>query len=289
MAAVLIFNWFNDKEEAPVKEDTLVNFDQLREEQTETAGETGRTWLEKKALERRNNGICKNLTQDAKVLLVFVNDDESSWTRQEMNKFISDLVDPALEYIEYYATRYGHSISMEDCTFLDDGGNIMPVRINGSLSDGNDETAGVITLDLVSATLDAYGFSDKTQLMENVQSYAGTEQVAVMFCVDKPGRSFANTGANPESVVLYTSYKGADSRASVFAHELMHLFGAEDMYDEGGLRANRYAMAKQMHPNELFCGEQWNLYDNIISSYTAYAVGWLDKLPAEYDCIEWWS
>ena len=242
---------------------------------------------------RRNSGACKNLTRDVRVLLVFVNDNESSWSRQEMSRFTSDLVDPALEYIEYHAAQYGYSISVDDCTFMDDGGNTKVLQFDGTVTDGNDSMSYLAPMDMLRLVRDTFGLSNDAEILEIVRSHYGTEQVAVIFCLNKPGRSFANAQTSNtdtlESVLLYTSYKGADSRASVVAHELMHLFGAEDMYAEDGNRENRYAMAKQMHPDEIFCGEQWNLYDNTVSSFTAYAVGWLDKLPAEYACPEWWS
>lgn len=292
VAVILLLFWLKPGETAE-PEKALVHFG-TEQEQTAPAetDPTEETQQGHKAT-RRNGGVCKNLTQDAKVLLVFVNDNESSWTRNEINRFISDLVDPALEYIEYHAGQYGYSISLEDCSYYDNAGNIRALQFDGTISDGNDPLVSILIPDMLRLVRETYGFSNDTEIVEDVRAYSGTEQVAVVFCLDKPGRSFSNaqgTGTETvESSMLYTSYKGADSRASVFAHELMHLFGAEDMYGEDGKRENRYAMAKAMHPNELFCGEQWNLYDNTISSFTAYAVGWLDTLPAEYDVPEWWS
>jgi len=284
LGAVLIFNWMDGKEDTEPTESISVAV--TEEIPTETDRQSGSN-------ARRNAGACRNLMQDASVLLVFVDDSEGAWTREEISWFIDDLVDPALKYIEYYAGEYGYSISLNRCAYADESGKIKILQCDWPVLEGADGFGGVAIMDLSRLATESYGFSTTADMLEDARAYAGTEQVAVLFCLDKPGRSYANAVMYNtdvmESAVLYTSFKDVETRASAVAHELMHLFGAEDMYNEGDKRVNRAALAEKLHPNELFYGEQWNLYDNIVGPYTAYSVGWLDELPPEYDCPDWWS
>lgn len=284
LGAVLLFNWLDDKEDTvPTESISVAATEELPAETVLPPGSEA----------RRNVGACRNLTQDASVLLVFVDDSEGTWTREEINWFINDLVDPALEYIEYYAGQYGFGISLNSCAYADESGKTKVLQYEGTLFEGADGLGTIAIMDLSRLAIESYGFSTNADMLEDARAYAGTEQVAVLFCLDKPGRSYASAMSYDsdvmESAVLYTSFKNAETRASAVAHELMHLFGAEDMYAEGDKRVNRAALAEILHPNELFYGEQWNLYDNIVGPYTAYMVGWLEELPPEYDCADWWS
>lgn len=238
----------------------------------------------------REAGICRNLRGDAMLLLVFVNDSSSTWTPKEIQNFIGNVVDPGLDFIVYRASEYGYGISVEKCVYQDDNGDTRVMQYNDTVYDLD---AQYSTTDLAERAAETYGFASVTDMIENVRAYAGTDQVGIVFCMDKAGRSYAHRhDSDPDYVeyaMLFSSWKGHKTRAAEVAHEVMHLFGADDMYAEGDVRVNRAALAKKLHPRELYYEYQWNLYDNVVSPYTAYAVGWLDSLPAEYNVPEWWS
>lgn len=238
----------------------------------------------------RNAGTCKNLTRNAQVLLVFVNDSASNWSQQEIQTFMTDLVYPGLDYIEYQAGKYGYNIVLETCWYPDDAGNARILYYDGTVADWDSAEP---TMDLVNRARELYGFDSNLAMVENVNSYGGVDQTAVVFCLDKPGRSYANwhdtDNSYVEQAVVFTSMNGTRSRSDLIAHEVMHLFGADDLYANGGERENRAKLAGQWHPAELFYQGRWNIYENTICAYNAYAVGWLDTLPAEYDIPEWWS
>ena len=238
----------------------------------------------------RNVGLCKNLTRDAQLLLVFVNDSTSSWTQQEMDWFVRDLVEPALAYIEYHAGQYGYMIDLETCVYPDEAGNIKTMNYHGTISDYDSKN---LATDLVVRASETYGFTTANDMVKNLQDYAGTDQIAVVFCLDKPGRSYAQwhdtIDAYVEYAVVFSSWEGTVSRAGMVAHEVMHLFGADDLYAYDGKWVNRNALTESWYPQELLHQVQWNLYDNVISPYTAYAVGWLDTMPPQFECPEWWS
>lgn len=238
----------------------------------------------------RNVGLCKNLTRDAMALLVFMNDSESQWTASEVQDYISTMIYPGLGYIQDQAAAWGYGITFDNCVYPDETGGAKVITYSGTVNDWDDDTQNE---DLVDQAAAAFGFGSREAMIQNVQNYAGTDQVAIIFCLDKDGRSYSNwnldNGSYVEHAVLFTHQDGSRRAPDIVAHEVMHLFGAEDMYADRGERSGRAQMAQRLCPTELYYQPQWELYDNTVSSYTAYCVGWLDTVPAEFDCPEWWS
>lgn len=67
----------------------------------------------------------------------------------------------------------------------------------------------------------------------------------------------------------------AAERPAGFVHEILHLFGAEDLYQP---EARRRA-AQRRFPNDVMLQSHRPLSEIEISEYTAYAIGWSDEVP----------
>jgi hypothetical protein len=121
------------------------------------------------------------------------------------------------------------------------------------------------------------------------------EQLAILH-VMKPGRSYAlpsvaSRDAGVERVVMFQryveiQYYGEESpaedagivvseRPSAFVHEVLHVFGAQDMY----IPEARRLVAAERYPDEVMLRGHGPLRDLSISEYTAYHIGWSDKEP----------
>lgn len=229
-----------------------------------------------------NSGVCRNLTEDAAAVVVFVNDSDSYWSQKEMDNYMNNMVQPALDYITYNAASYGYPVSFESAYCKD-------FAYNGTVVDCESGYTGDL-MDQFAAYMGSAGVNDR---LNADREYFGEEQIAYLFVLDKPGRSYAHChtmeGDLVEYAVLFTTMNGRTQTASVVAHETMHLFGAEDMYTENGRRVNRAAMAETLFPRELFLNHQWNVWDNQLSDYTAHTVGWVQELPETYKTAAWWS
>ena len=116
-------------------------------------------------------------------------------------------------------------------------------------------------------------------------------QVAILLLVNKDGRSHAgidfsdDNGDDVECTTIFSSLMGHKT-ASV-NHELLHLFGAEDLYEEKstGENAARAAIAKIHYPNDIMLAGS----NKSIGAYTAYAVGWTDEAPEVCTAPEFWE
>lgn len=238
----------------------------------------------------RNGGVCRTLKEDASVVVIFLEDDQSRWTEWEMNNYLENMVCPAFDFIEYYAGRYGHSTDLDYVYYVDDYNAPKATWYNGSVSS---YSPGYFDNSIHENVAQALGYTSSHDMLRNDRNYSGNDQIAYLYVLDKPGRSYAywNSAAGDyiEGAVLFTSQNGVQERANVVAHELMHLFGAEDIYAEGSENVNRARMAQRVCPNEIFLSYRWNIFDNAVSDFNAYAVGWLDYFPEQYRAAEWWS
>ena len=64
-------------------------------------------------------------------------------------------------------------------------------------------------------------------------------------------------------------------RAATVAHEVLHLFGAEDFYEPEA----RAREATRRYPNAVMLQSNRAIADVEISDYTAYKIGWTQKRP----------
>ena len=75
---------------------------------------------------------------------------------------------------------------------------------------------------------------------------------------------------------LNSAQNGPDGwQAAVIAHELLHLYGAEDFY----VSSSRKILAKIYYPNDIMLSASYDIDTNTIDSATAFYIGWLDIVP----------
>ena len=243
-----------------------------------------------------NRGTCYELSGTPCLLCIYVDDDESSWTPEEIEKFDENVVFPGAEFVILQAAEWGIDLRMgvSRYTIGGDRSDVRKVRFNGRIPtvlDGEYTDRD----DILEQFAKQMGFKSTKKFYEYTQNLSGSDQVVIMFLVNKDGRSHAGSdntdddGDDIESYVVYSSLNGKKTRSGTVAHELLHAFGAEDLYEEKstGERAGRAAIAKEHYPNDIMFGG-WN--DNaVVGAYTAYAVGWTDVCPEECMAPEFWE
>ena len=84
------------------------------------------------------------------------------------------------------------------------------------------------------------------------------------------------------------TYSGTTCNPTI-AHEILHLFGAEDYYDPYGDYPEREKLAKELYPNDIMFGTVTDMNNVNVGNYTAYSVGWINDLPQECDTENWWK
>ena len=80
-----------------------------------------------------------------------------------------------------------------------------------------------------------------------------------------------------------------DCPPSTVAHEMLHLFGAEDFYAEGDQRNGRAYLASIYYPYGIMYQGYYDISYNYVDQFTAYAVGWIDYTPNVCYDDNWWN
>ena len=246
-------------------------------------------------------GSAANLEGTVLIVTIYVSDDESDWEFYEKQK-VWEKLEVATDYISENANAY--QVPLE---FIYDDGTHYDLsyqyNFNGVITDG---------MNLSEDDADTYWESVIQTVESEVDSDAllseyGAQNIAYMGVIDKPGGSYAYTyesGDNGaywnESCFLYTAdevYQEEEPPA-VYAHELLHLFGAKDLYrydDEtyNEFSENQYKYIKKYYANEImYTTYDENYYSvqervtNDLSEITAYYVGWTNQAPEEFLAVE---
>ena len=231
-----------------------------------------------------NKGACRSLGEDVHVVVIFLDDADSTWYEYTFNWLLRNKLEPGMKLIRKQAENYGYSLNMDYTIYKD-------VTVNYSVPDPYQDSA--VYRELPEVVAQAMGFSSSADMLDYHRDYFGMEQIAYFFCTNKHGRSYAlpsrsSARDDVEYCVFFTLYDNgwATSHATV-PHEILHLFGAVDMYAEDDVRVGRQNLARKLCPDDLMLGDEHNT--PVVDRFTAYTIGWLDEIPAEYNVSDWWS
>ena len=228
-------------------------------------------------------GICQEFMGESLVVLLFMDDDESSWSEQEIDSYTSNSVLPALGFLKREAGRWNveldfqlesYSSATTDYTLQYFG--VIPTRV----SDDEDRD----TLEQAAGDL---GFASPWVLYSYMQSQYPSKNIIFITLFNKYGRSYTMQYARKSLTrsVEYCVIFAKTRPASTLAHEITHLFGAEDLYAENS-SASTEEIAKREYPNDIM-HTYLALEENCIDAYTAYAMGWTDEIPDVCYLDEW--
>ncbi len=111
------------------------------------------------------------------------------------------------------------------------------------------------------------------------------EQFVALIFLKRDGASYAipqETGLDSrydiEGAVLYNNFEpGTPNCASCMAHELLHVFGAWDMYETFQITKAQMDIATELYPNSIMLRTSYNPYELTIDPVTGWRIGWCDK------------
>ena len=242
-----------------------------------------------------NVGNCKALEGKPYVLAIFLDDDVSHWSEEEVLRYWRDLIDPGLTFLEENAALWGAELEFQKGYYASYGHPDRPVKYDGVISTFMD---GVTTEDVLEQAAASLGFSSKEHMHEHLQAYSGQDQIAYLIMLNKGGRSYSRPYRNRsntqsaenyymEYCMIYTGFydDSYDTASDTIAHEMLHLFGAEDFY----AMENRKKLAAELYPKDIMLCAMPDLEYFDLGDFTAYTVGWTDEVPAVCGNENWWS
>ncbi len=235
-------------------------------------------------------GTAKYFTEDCLFINIFLTDSESSFDEDE-KLAVREEVRKAAVYLEKKAADYGKQISItcdEDDLFLD---------YSTDLVIHTDPIEGEFDFD---DEYDLYGLMSRISLLRKTEDIAakyGAENVAYIINVNKFGRSYAiprdffinNTYLEGlgEFCIVFTSWNDtegneSESTATVYAHEVLHLFGAVDLYN---MEEENLTLAEEYFPDDIML----TMWDDInmcnIGELQAFLIGWIKETDEKYKAL----
>lgn len=241
-------------------------------------------------------GNCGTLTRNPTLVVLFVDDAESTWNEPLMQHFQNVQITKAVEWLEQQAAKYGVPLDIQTKFYhgtLENGGR---VYYPATVAHGPDED----DYDLLESVVGHMNEGTGDQFFAKLRRDNGGEDVMFLCMVNKDGLSYARGHADPYSQILeyavvyarHTDVPPTDAlhqkthnRASVIAHELLHLFGAEEMYEPNG----RNELAKEKYLKDVMLWTESFIARNEITEFTAYCIGWTDTVPAVCYDPNWWK
>jgi len=235
-----------------------------------------------------NYGTCKQLRGDVAVVLFFMDDFESSWTEEEIDVFVRNEIEPAFAYLEKQAEKYSVELDLtikatHSSLYYDD-------EVITSINE-----TGYATIDVLRQAAKGLHYASTERMLENFRSLYKTEEVVCFTLFDKNGTAYAinpkrnYTGRLDEHCIVFsrdlnpTGKEPVGSQSSVIAHEMLHLYGAEDYYAS----ASRKALAVMLYPNDLMLYTAYYLSLNTLGDATAFYIGWTDQAPKVLSQENW--
>lgn len=232
-----------------------------------------------------DTGSCRLLRGSPFVAVIYLDDDESSWTEEEVLRANADLIDPALDFMEQNAASWNVDLDFR-MGYYASYNREQPVKYNGTV--GSFDNDSDISYDILDQAAVSLGFEGEADMHRRLQEYAGGEQVAFVLMMDKGGRSYCinserTSGSDDrwhslvEYCLVFSGFTDTsrDSGSDTVAHEMLHLFGAEDYYYPD----SRAAMARKYYPTDIMlCGME-DLAFFTLEEYTAYCLGWTNTAP----------
>ncbi len=237
-------------------------------------------------------GVCKKLMGEVYTLVIFMDDDESSWNDDARLNFYDKRYFPSINYLSRQAEKRGISLNLQSGQYTTRQDLKSPPRYNGIL----DTAEGLNNLDILEQAAQTLGFTDSSLMHKMLKYNLGVEQIAYVLAFNKPGRAravydatFDNTDSIEFVVAFSKGQDGKDYIGSAVLHELLHLFGATDLYDDNGIYKKRYKLCKKLFPNDIMLRSAIYPESLKIGALTECLIGWSEDFPEKCDCKEWWE
>lgn len=206
---------------------------------------------------------------------LFVTTPESSWTDQEQNEILQKL-GIAVDYIEEQAGLYGVSTEL-----MYDWSSQCDLKIEAETDFKISEDVDFV--DRLDEEI-ALWFEEKISYEKLLEDYQADGIVTCVF-VNNPGISYAivfdGTDNEKESMILFSRdyYRnGQKENAAAYAHEILHVFGAHDLYEDAEFTKEVTDYVSDTYPNEIMftvSDTEAGKITQIVSPVTAYHLGWI--------------
>ena len=225
-------------------------------------------------------GSAKALCGRVFVLSVFLGSD-IPWLLDEIQALNASILE-AERWLTQQAARYGKNVEFYNYYHGADGRLTFPnIPVDNNSPQASTYWHGVLT---------RIGWRDGQAVVDFARQKAGCDQSLVLVFGNVRGRSYACQASSPErrkenvlpaleACCLLRPTENSLVTPSIIAHEMLHLFGAWDLYkyyldvDNNHDDSNRAMRAQQMFPNSIMLTGHHSIDQLVIDEVNAWLVG----------------
>lgn len=224
-----------------------------------------------------NVGTARVLFGKIYVITIFVGLRSNPWTRYDAERYKVKVLETEI-WMKIQALRYGKHVEFENAAFGVDG-NFCDDEIPLNCDDPNAYT-------YPSSLFLKIGFKNKNDFVNWVQGNTNCDQCLAIISPNATGRNYASPvtregfAYNPdffnlECCLLYRYYPNSvvETRSTSIAHEVLHLFGAWDLYEIDESDHERAVKTELMFPNSIMLDSHRDIWETQIDEINAWLVG----------------
>lgn len=233
-----------------------------------------------------STGSAKYLDGSTVLVSLFIEDPSSTWT-DEKKELVMSKMDIANDFLVTEGASYGKSVNLIYNIYEHPDLNYT-VSYSGTINDS--DSSSYHLLDYVT------NYIDENIPTQDILSNYGVDSIGYMCFLDKSGVSYTFPYYEGDSDLYYyetcfmfLKCDGDYEPPAVYAHEMLHLFGARDLYatnEPDGITKDFVQHIETDYPNEIMLttyDENWNNVQDHVSNdltdITAYFIGWVDDIP----------
>ena len=223
----------------------------------------------------KNVGIAKVLTGKICVQSFFVAPRMSPWNPMDIQRQRAKLGEAEL-WLMTQASRYGKYLEFSDWSYGLDGSFVDDAVLMTDYQ--NTQHSNIYPYTLLSRV----GFPNLDSYMQWDKTNTGCSQCIILIFSNTPGRCFTSqahnvsSGYNPlECCFLFRFYPWSltEIYSTVIAHEILHLFGAWDLYELNNADHNRATISAEMFPQSIMFDGNRDIWTTQIDEINAWLVG----------------
>lgn len=230
---------------------------------------------------KRDMGSADVLAGKVAICHVFCFDNESYWQPAEKDRALQ-LVQQALEFIQQESRRHNQVVQFVQRS-------IGPVKIERTIT-----TSATASPAWTEEVIDQASGHNAKELVKRLKNELAADSVLVCLHVNKSALSYnlayydnVNSKFGAERMVCFLRYPdGRETAAATYAHEILHLFGAGDLYFPYDTTPARKLRAAKLFPNDVMYRVDYDVQDLNVGPFTAFRVGWTDQLDTQLRMFE---
>jgi hypothetical protein len=239
-------------------------------------------------LPKRNHNVCKKLTGEVQLYIVWVETRESyNWDNYDISTTL-DSINLAVRWIEGEARKNNIKVSIGVDYFQNDTLKSINQNLRGNVKRILQKPEGVEEIGSWTNRIvkRANGSKNKGHFIADLREKRAVESVALMFFVNNYHRSDYAFSLNTDSEEDVEYSVLSTKNPVLIAQELLHLFGAAYLYPHASIKDKRNKETLQSRfPNDIMANTERHINELEIGPATKYQIGWSEQIEPETEKI----